>query len=315
VDHSPAGCTIVTRVQKDYSTDHPVGGGSYSWQLKTHPGVLIDSNWVEAVSPFLASEEFTLDTWIKADSADRHAVRIIINPSKENDWNNANLELSFRNGATVPVFTARYWANDGTGAAVVQDTLAAATAHVGRWRHIIIERNSKSKEFAMVIKDENDVLMFKKTVAADKPPLMAGAPMRIGRSWFDGNDNYYVGPYRGRIDNVKLYNYPAAGITTGVDGQEEVPLVFALGQNYPNPFNPTTRINFSVPVAVQTQLIVYDILGRQVKTIVNDMLHAGEHFVQWDGTNSSGLSVASGVYFVRMTAGQFEKTTKMMLMR
>ena len=71
----------------------------------------------------------------------------------------------------------------------------------------------------MVIKDENDVLLFKKTVAAPKPPVMAGAPMRIGRSWFDGNDNYYVGPYRGRIDNVKVYNYPAAGITTGVDGR------------------------------------------------------------------------------------------------
>ena len=101
VDHSTNGCTIVTRVQKDYSTDHPTGGGNYSWQLKTHPGVLIDSNWVEAVSPFLAAEEFTLDFWMKADSADRHAVRIIINPSKENDWNNANFEMSFRNGASV----------------------------------------------------------------------------------------------------------------------------------------------------------------------------------------------------------------------
>ena len=66
----------------------------------------------------------------------------------------------------------------------------------------------------MVIKNENDVLMFKKVIAAPKPPLMAGAPMRIGRSWFDGADNYYVGPYRGRLDNVKVYNYPAAGITT-----------------------------------------------------------------------------------------------------
>ena len=50
----PNNCTIVTRVQKDYSTDVPTGGGTYSWQLKTHPGIAIDSNWVEAKSPFLA---------------------------------------------------------------------------------------------------------------------------------------------------------------------------------------------------------------------------------------------------------------------
>ena len=50
---------------------------------------------------------------------------------------------------------------------------------------------------------------------------MAGAPLRIGRSWFDGNDNYYVGPFRGLIDNVKMYNYPAAGV---ISGEEPVPL-------------------------------------------------------------------------------------------
>ncbi len=317
IDHSPNNCTIVTRVQKDYSTDVPTGGGTYSWQLKTHPGILIDSNWVEAVSPFLAAEEFTLDCWIKADSADRHATRIIINPSAEQDWNNANFELSFRNGATLPVFTARYWNNDGSGAPTLQDTLVAGTAHVGKWRHVIIERNKTSSEFAMAIKDENDVLMFKKVVAAPKPPLMAGAPLRIGRSWFDAADNYYVAPFRGRIDNVKVYNYPAAGITTSVDpgAGETTPYTFDLAQNYPNPFNPTTRIEFVVPKAMTAQLIVYDVLGRAVKTLFNEETHAGSHFVQWDGTNQGGLGVASGVYFARLRAGDFEKTMKMMLMR
>jgi len=316
IDHSPTNCTIVTRVQKDYSTDVPTGGGTYSWAVRPHTGILIDSNWVEAVSPFLAAEEFTLDCWIKADSADRHAVRIIINPSAEADWNNANFELSFRNGAPgVPVWTARYWNNDGSGTPVVQDTVSATASHVGQWRHVILERNKTSQEFAMAIKDQNDVLLFHGTASAPKPPLMAGAPLRIGRSHFDINDNYYVGPFRGLIDNVKVYNYPAAGITTGVEGYDGIPLTFALEQNYPNPFNPTTRISFTLPLALQTELIVYDVLGRQVKTLVNDVLHAGEHTVQWNGTNTVGTSVASGVYFVRMHAGDFEKTMKMMLMR
>ena len=314
VDHSTNNCTIITRLQKDYSTDVPTGGGTYSWQLKTHAGIAIDSNWVEAKSPFLAVEEFTLDHWIKADSASRHAVRWLINPSAETDWNNANFEMSFRNGAKgTPVITARYWNNDGSGANTLQDTLDATTAHVGQWRHVIIER-SKTK-FALAVKNQNDQMMFTKTIDAAKPPLMAGAPLRVGRSWFDGNDNYYVGPYRGRIDNVKVYNYPAAGIITGVDDGIGTPLAFSLEQNYPNPFNPTTRIVYTIPSALQTNLIVYDLLGREIKTLVSDVQHAGEHSVQWDGRNSVGAPVSSGVYFVRLIAGSYEKTMKMMLMK
>jgi hypothetical protein len=222
--------------------------------------------------------------------------------------------MSFRNGAAgVPVITARYWNNDGTGANTIQDTLVATTAHVGKWRHVILER-SKTK-FALAVKNENDQMMFTKTIDAAKPPLMAGAPLRIGRSWFDGNDNYYVGPYRGRIDNVKVYNYPAAGIITGVADEGLTPLTFSLQQNYPNPFNPTTRIMYTIPSALQTNMVVYDLLGRRVKTLVNEVQHAGEHSVQWNGVTDDGTSVASGVYFVRLTAGDFVKTVKMMLMR
>jgi hypothetical protein len=317
IDHSPNNCTIVTRAQKDYSTDVPTGGGTYSWLLTTHPGVDIDSNWVEAVSPFLAAEEFTLDFWMKADSADRHAVRFIINPSAETDWNNANFEMSFRTGGPgVPVITARYWNNDGTGANVLQDT-TAATAYVGKWRHVIIERKKATSEFAMVINDENDVQIFKKIISAPKPPLMAGAPMRVGRSWFDGTQNYYVGPYRGRLDNVKVYNFAQAGITSGVgDGkQETTPYIFALQQNYPNPFNPTTRISYTLPKAMLAEVAVYDILGQRVKTLVSEEQHAGDHYTRWDGTNVTGNQVASGVYFCRLVAGDRQLVTKMMLMR
>jgi hypothetical protein len=317
VDHSTNNCAIKTLVYKDYSTDKPIGGGNYSWELKKHTGVEIDSNWVEAKSPFLAVEEFTLDCWIKADSADRHAARIIINPSGEQDWNNANFELSFRNGAAgVPVFTARYWNNDGTGANTLQDTLGATASHVGKWRHVIVERSATNSKFAMAIKDENDVLMFKKIIYGIKPPLMAGAPLRIGRSWFLTTDNYYVGPYRGKIDNVKVYNYPATGITSVNDNANtQAPGVFALEQNYPNPFNPTTEIEFSIPKFQQVSLVVYDLLGRKVKTLLNDEQHAGQHRVTWNGMNEIGKSVASGVYFYQLKAGTMTQVRKMMLVR
>ncbi len=90
-------------------------------------------------------------------------------------------------------------------------------------------------------------------------------------------DNYYVGPFRGRIDNVKVYNYPAAGITTsvGAGNGETTPYTFDLAQNYPNPFNPTTRIEFVGAEGDGRKLIVYDVLGRAVKTLFNEVTHAG----------------------------------------
>jgi hypothetical protein len=316
IDHSPNNTTIKTLKDFKYSTQVPMGGGTYSLDVKGKDGIQIDSNWVEAKSLALAAEEFTVDCWLKADSADRHAARILINPSAETDWNNANFELSFRNGAAgLPVFTARYWRIDGSGAVTLQDTLVAQTTHVGKWRHVILERNKTNGAFAMVIRNENDVLMYKQKATDMLAPLIAGAPLRIGRSWFDITNQYYVGPYRGLIDNVKVYNYPATGITAV--GDEPVGIVheFKLSQNFPNPFNPSTEIQFTLPAFQDVSLIVYDVLGRQVKTLVNEQRHAGKHFVTWDGSNNFGSRVSSGVYFYKMVSGQLTQVRKMMLLK
>jgi len=316
LDHSPNNAKIITHKILEYSTDHPTGGGQYSLLLQAHPGVLIDSNWVEAESPFLAAEEFVLDCWVKADSADLHATRIIINPSSEQDWNNANFELSFRNGAAgQPVYTARYW--HSAGAVVLQDTAIAKTSHVGKWRHIILERNKTNGIFAMEIRDENDRLLYKTMNVENRAPLMAGAPLRIGRSWFLDYDPWYVPPFRGKIDNVKVYNYPAAGIAVDVwdATANEIPWKFDLEQNYPNPFNPSTEIRFTIPKFQHVSLVVYDVLGRKVKTLVNEERHAGQHRVSWNGTNDYGASVSTGVYFYELKAGDQIKTQKMLLVR
>jgi len=97
---------------------------------------------------------------------------------------------------------------------------------------------------------------------------------------------------------------------------DELPIKFSLSQNYPNPFNPTTTIRFSIPNSRQggqTQLStlkVYDILGREIKTLINKSLSPGSYEVNF---NASGLS--SGVYFYKLSAGSFVETKKMMLLR
>lgn len=95
-------------------------------------------------------------------------------------------------------------------------------------------------------------------------------------------------------------------ITTGV-----------LLQNYPNPFNPVTKIGFLVPdgTAETVSLIIYDVSGARVRTLVNGILPAGRHLVEWDGRNDAGEPAGSGVYFYRMRLHGFTDTKKMLLLK
>lgn len=90
---------------------------------------------------------------------------------------------------------------------------------------------------------------------------------------------------------------------------------YTLTQNYPNPFNPGTVIRYSVPANSSVRLTVYDITGRRVRTLIAENKAAGKYAVEWDGTNDAGRLVSSGLYFYRLSAGDFVKTRKMMLLR
>ena len=100
--------------------------------------------------------------------------------------------------------------------------------------------------------------------------------------------------------------------------QEEVvalPTEYALGQNFPNPFNPTTTIQYDLPQAGWVVLKIYDALGREVRTLVRGDNPAGRHTVLWNGSNDEGVNLSSGMYIYRLTAGTFEQTRKMLLVR
>ena len=90
---------------------------------------------------------------------------------------------------------------------------------------------------------------------------------------------------------------------------------FTLGQNYPNPFNPTTNIRFSLPTDQRVTLQVFDVTGALVKTVVDEMIRSGNMEATWDGTNSSGAKVSSGMYLYRLRAGNYIMTKKMIMMK
>ena len=108
--------------------------------------------------------------------------------------------------------------------------------------------------------------------------------------------------------------------TTDVTTNESLPGTYALGQNYPNPFNPSTTITFDLPVNGNATLTVFNTLGQEVRTLVTGPLAAGRSRVVWNATDQSGRTVASGVYFYRLTvngAGKelFSSVKKMLLVR
>lgn len=101
-----------------------------------------------------------------------------------------------------------------------------------------------------------------------------------------------------------------AGHTTAVKNVNALPVEFTLNQNYPNPFNPSTTITFSLPHSANTSLKVFDMLGREVATLVNEYTTSGTHEVQFNATN-----VSSGVYFYKLTSGDFTQIKKMTLVK
>ncbi len=90
----------------------------------------------------------------------------------------------------------------------------------------------------------------------------------------------------------------------------EIPNYYSLAQNYPNPFNPTTSIKFSVPKAVNVSLKIFDVLGKEVVTLVNEVKQPGFHTADFNASN-----LASGIYFYRIDAGEFTAVKKMMLIK
>jgi hypothetical protein len=95
-----------------------------------------------------------------------------------------------------------------------------------------------------------------------------------------------------------------------------VPEVFALYQNYPNPFNPSTMISFDVPTANKVSLIVYNAIGQEVAQLVDNVLYEpGRYRLQWSGRNKAGHSISTGVYLLRMIAGEFSSVKKMVMVK
>jgi hypothetical protein len=124
---------------------------------------------------------------------------------------------------------------------------------------------------------------------------------------YDAANSEIVANVSGFSEFVFASNGTVNGITQRIEG---LPSSFTLSQNFPNPFNPSTTIQYALPKSSEVTLIVYNILGQHVATLVNETQGAGYHEAKFDGT-----ALASGVYFYRIQAGSFVQTKKLLLLR
>ncbi len=134
----------------------------------------------------------------------------------------------------------------------------------------------------------------------------------LGSLFFiDENTGYAVG------SNGAIFKTTTGGNPVGINNNTgEIPAAFSLYQNYPNPFNPGTKISYDLPTDVSVKLVVYDVIGREVKTLVNEKQNAGKHEIDFDASN-----YPSGVYYYKLETGSslsssgFTKTRKMVLIK
>jgi len=136
-----------------------------------------------------------------------------------------------------------------------------------------------------------------------------------GESWNfleqqDGNEIYYMTVVDNKLLAGKFFGLWYLDLnTTGVN-DDIISDGFVLHQNYPNPFNPATKISYSIPQGGFVSLKIYDILGKEIYTLVNSEMKAGSHQIEFNGSN-----LASGVYYYQLRSGNFSETKKLMLLK
>ncbi|MCH9024894.1 MAG: T9SS type A sorting domain-containing protein, partial [candidate division Zixibacteria bacterium] len=112
--------------------------------------------------------------------------------------------------------------------------------------------------------------------------------------------------------SLNIYYSVPVGI---YDDNSQLPTDHKLNQNYPNPFNPTTTIEYSLSSRSHVMISIYNLLGQHVRTLVDEEKRLGSYSVTWDGLNSAGNPVSSGIYLYRLRAGDYVESKKMSLLK
>ncbi len=148
--------------------------------------------------------------------------------------------------------------------------------------------------------------------------MMSNVPMTIN---IPSVGKYYIRLHCGNAYSIEGYTFNLASPGTGINEDNKIPLEYSLQQNYPNPFNPSTTIRYTLPKESNVQLTVFDIFGREIRTLISGNQALGYKEIIWDGKNNNGNQISSGIYILHIKALSsidrtvFEQSTKLILMK
>jgi hypothetical protein len=142
-------------------------------------------------------------------------------------------------------------------------------------------------------------------------------PVTIADLNKDGKKDILLQMYKYINPNTDFFSYLLVQdtVTSVQDDNAQTPDKFDLLQNYPNPFNPSTQIKVIISEQSNVKVVVYDILGKEITTVLDENLSAGEYTIQWNGEDNKGNYLAGGIYFIQMKANGFNKTIKAILLK
>ena len=160
-----------------------------------------------------------------------------------------------------------------------------------------------------LVPGEWNTLHYPITEKIDAGLFTADDSLRIGWQHWPNAQDYTATIY---LDNFILHGI---GEYVEITGEQQQPTEFHLSQAYPNPFNPVTNLNYSLVHASEVSIVIYNLMGRPIRTLVSGHEAAGSHRVYWDGTNEAGGRMSSGVYLLKMATPTFSQTQKIMFLK
>ncbi len=293
----PTGNTVVYKLKPILSWYIPGSPSLIQYELQYK---LDSDDWSLATSPALmAANSYEIPTNLTGGAIYRWRVRSVYNGTQNSPWSDEGVFI-------VDATSTRVAGTPITGSPVNGIQVNEKAVNLS-W---FVPQKSTNTKYALVVSENAN--LSSPVVQAEN---VTGTSYKAN---LNSNKKYYWAvkavSQTGFESNYSSKGVFKTGNTTAVEN-ETLPVEYSLDQNYPNPFNPSTVINYSLPNNSLVTLRVYDLLGREVKTLINNEVAAGKHSVNWMGDDNIGNKVATGVYVYRISAGNFVSSKKMMLVK
>ncbi len=296
------------------STSAALGPWSNIWNFITTQTA---PSTAEPVSAFPSGNGYCTFTWKKVQDADQYQIQISRWPTFDNISKQAMVSDTFKIISWFSEGLEYFWhvkavnlAGSGPWSDVPGFTFIYAPTN-------LVAQDSGSSGIILTWKDNSTIesgYVIERRQSTDTTFGVVDTLHGSGSEYVDksaGQSQTYIYRVKAYNDSLEsVYSNEASSNPTAVIRGRGMPAEFSLNQNYPNPFNPSTKIKFALPISAPTRLTIYDLLGREIETLVDRELSAGYYEVTFEASR-----LANGVYFYRIEAGKFVKTMKLLLLK